>query len=172
MSKIEQSYIIPASPDEVWRALTEPELIAEWSGGDAEFEPTVGVVYSLWDGSIGGEILEVVPRKKLVQSWKPDDWTIENSVVTFTLSPVSEGTRVDLLHENVEDFDFEGTTEGWGLYYLGAIQRMFEARPRNARPRNAKLTKSTKTAKRTTAKKGKVVAKRKVVAKKTSKKKK
>ncbi len=168
MHKIEQTYIIPASPDEVWRALTDPELIEEWSGADAEFEPEVGVTYSLWDGSIGGEIIEVVPRKKLVQSWKPEDWTIEDSVVTFTLSPVSKGTRVDLLHENVEDFDFEGTTEGWDLYYLGAIKRMFETRPRNAKPRSTKLVKRTKTAKKTSAKANAKTAKGTKAAKKTT----
>ncbi|MBI5030207.1 MAG: SRPBCC domain-containing protein [Chloroflexi bacterium] len=190
MNKIEQSYIIPATPEQVWRALTEPELIEEWSGADAEFDPTVGGVYSLWDGSISGEIIEVAPRKKLVQSWKPDDWTIENSIVTFTLSSVSKGTRVDLVHENIEDFDFEGTTEGWDSYYLGAIKRMFEANTKvtkgnakktttKARTKKAKGTKGAKkiTAKARTknvkaAKKGKVVAKNKVAAKKTSKKRK
>jgi len=194
MKNIQQTYTIAATPDEVWRALTAPELIEVWSGADAEFEPTVGVAYSLWDGSIGGEIIEVVPHQKLVQSWQPEDWTIEDSVVTFTLSPVKDGTRVDLFHENVEEFDFEGTTEGWDVYYLGAIKRMFEGRTRNTKTTkgtkaakgSAKKTKGTKTAKGDAkkakatkasvkrakgAKKGKVVAKRKVAAKKVSKKK-
>jgi uncharacterized protein YndB with AHSA1/START domain len=160
MKSINQTYTIAATPAEVWRALTEPELIEEWSGADAKFEPTVGVEYSLWDGSIVGKIVKIVPHQKLVQTWKPDDWTIENSVVTFTLTPTDDGTLVELLHENVEEFDFEGTTEGWDLYYLGAIKRMFEAKPRSAKP-----------AKKAKAAKGKkMAAKKKVAVKKSGKK--
>ena len=172
MKNIAQSYLIPATLAEVWRALTVPRIIEEWSDADAEFEPTIGFEYSLWDGSIGGEIVQVEKHKKLVQTWKPEDWTIDNSVVTFTLTPDGKATRVDLLHENVEDFDFAGTTEGWDLYYLGAIKRMFEARPRNAKGGNTKPAKKAKAAKKTTAKvaKGKTATKKKIVAKKSASK--
>lgn len=167
MNKIEQTYTIAATPAKVWRALTDPKVIEEWSGADAEFVPEVGTEYALWDGSICGEIVEVVPRKKLVQTWQPDNWTIEDSVVTFTLTPVAEGTRVDLLHENVEDFDFEGTTEGWDAYYLGAIKRMLEAKKRNAKPAKAG---SAKAAKKLKAPKAKMAVKKKVTVKKSVKK--
>ena len=132
----------------MWRALTDPEVIETWSDADAEFEPRVGAEYALWDGSIVGEIVEVMPRKKLVQTWQPDTWERDDSVVTFTLTPIGNQTRVDLLHENVEAFDYEGTTEGWDLYYLGAIKRMF-----HAKPAGMKSAKKAKTAKRASAKK-------------------
>lgn len=141
MDTIQQSYLINASPAEVWRALTDPELIETWSDADAEFEPRVGAEYTLWDGSIVGEIVEIVPRKKLVQTWQPDTWARDDSIVTFTLTPVGKKTRVDLLHENVEASDYAGTNEGWDLYYLGAIKRMFDAKP-------AKKARSTKLAKK------------------------
>ncbi len=127
MILIEQTYLIAATPAQVWQALTDPEIIAEWSGADAEYEPSVGTDYALWDGTITGGVLDVVPFKKLVQTWKPKDWTVDNSVVTFTLTAEGKHTRVDLLHENVEPSDFDGTREGWNLYYLGAIKKMLEA---------------------------------------------
>jgi uncharacterized protein YndB with AHSA1/START domain len=166
MNTIKQTYLIDASPRQVWHALTDPRLIEKWSGASATFEPEVGTDYSLWDGSIVGGILDVVPNEILVQTWKPSDWTIDNSVVTFTLTKVGNKTQVDLLHENVEEFDYEGTTKGWDIYYLGAIKKMLEENPGNT---NAGTTKSrnTKTAK--TAK-GNPVAKKKVVAKKSVKK--
>ena len=37
MKPIQQTYLIDATPAQVWRALTDPEIIAEWSGADAEF---------------------------------------------------------------------------------------------------------------------------------------
>ena len=157
MDTIKQTYLINATPAEVWRALTDPEMIEAWSDADAEFEPVVGVEYALWDGSIVGEIVEVTPRKKLVQTWQPDNWGRTDSVVTFTLTPVGKKTRVDLLHENVEAFDYAGTSEGWDLYYLGAIKRMFDTKL-------AKKIRNTKSAR------GKTAAKKKVAARGKSKK--
>jgi len=159
MDTIKQTYLINASPAEVWRALTDPEVIEVWSDADAEFEPRVGAEYALWDGSICGEIVEVVPRQKLVQTWQPDNWERDDSVVTFALTRVGKKTRVDLLHENVEDSDYDGTNEGWNLYYLGAIKRMLNAKP-------AKKVRNTKTAKKKKAAKGKTAAKKRVAARK------
>ena len=162
MNDIKQTYEIAATPAEVWRALTEPRIIEEWSGASATFPLRVGAAYSLWDGSIGGEIVEVVPMQKLVQTWKPQDWVRTDSIVTFMLLPHASGTRVDLHHVNVEESDFDGTTDGWDAYYLGAIKRMFEAQ-------KSKRTAAKKaTAKRKSAK-SKVV-KKKIAAKKTAKK--
>jgi uncharacterized protein YndB with AHSA1/START domain len=158
MNPIQQTYLIDASPQEVWRALTNPQIIEKWSGASAVFKPVIGADYSLWDGTIVGGILDVVPNKMLVQTWKPTDWTIDNSVVTFTLTKVGDKTQVDLLHENVEEFDYKGTTEGWDIYYLGAIKKMFETNPGVAKTRNAKP-----------AAKKKVIAKKSV--QKTTKKK-
>lgn len=158
MNDIEQTYEIAASPAQVWRALTDPAVIRKWSGADAVFPLEVGSAYALWDGSIGGEIVQVVPLQKLVQTWKPQDWTRTDSVVTFTLTPQGKGTRVDLVHANVEESDYDGTSEGWDAFYLGAIKRMLDAKPGSA-----KLAKKAKAAKK--AKPGK----RAVVKKKTTK---
>lgn len=128
MGDIKQTYVIAALPEEVWAALTEPEIIREWSGADAEFPLEPGAAYSLWDGSIGGEIVEFVPGQRLVQTWKPQDWVRQDSVVTFTLVPHPDGTQVDLHHRNVEESDYDGTDDGWDTYYLGAIKRMLEER--------------------------------------------
>ena len=152
MDTIKQTYLINASPAEVWRALTDPEVIEAWSNADAEFEPVVGAEYALWDGSICGEIVEVTPRKKLVQTWQPDNWERTDSVVTFKLTPVGKKTRVDLLHENVEAFDYAETCEGWDLYYLGAIKRMFDAKG----AKKTKAAKGKKAAKKKTAPRKKV----------------
>lgn len=167
MKKIKQSHLINASPAEVWRALTNPNLIEEWSGANAKFVPEVGAKYALWDGSFCGKIVEVVPNKKLVQTWQPDYWETEDSVVTFTLTPVGGKTRVDLLHTNVEESDYAGTREGWELYYLGAIKQMLEERAPKRKPGSTKPTKKAKPAKKPAAKKaGKESATRKKATRK------
>ncbi len=154
MSTIKQTYVIAATPEEVWHALTDPDMIREWSGEPAEYVPQVGAPYALWTGSIVGEILDVVPGERLVKTWRPVDWTRQDSVVRVTLVPEEGTTLVDLVHENVEEADYNGTSEGWDVYYLGAIKRMLEARNagqgestrKPAQPRETTPRASTRTA--------------------------
>ncbi len=175
MNIIKQTYMIAAPAEDVWRALTDPRIIQEWSGAAAEFPLEEGATYSLWDGSIGGEIIEVVPGERLVQTWKPADWTRQDSVVRFVIIPEDGTTRVDLVHENVEESDYEGTDEGWDLYYLGAIKRLLEAPTpkKRAAPKKKVVAKKkspaskARTTKKTAARK-KTVASKRAKAKKTT----
>ena len=157
---IEQTYDIKAAPEEVWRALTDPQEIREWSGANGYFIPQPGAMYTLWDGQITGKVLKVEPNVLLSQTWQPIEWTRTDSVVTFMLGRSKAGTKVVLLHENVEDSDYDGTTEGWDIYYLGAIKKMLEKRAKSSQA--AKGIKAGKTvAKRAAAKKSKPTSKSK-----------
>ena len=154
MSDIKQTYDIAAPPADVWRALTDPRMIKEWSEAGAVFSLEIGAAYSLWDGSISGEIVEIVPVQRLVQTWKPQDWTRTDSIVTFTLTPRGKGARVDLVHVNVEESDYAGTSEGWDAYYLGAIKRMCETKARSTKSaKRAKTAKNAKGAKKRSTRK-------------------
>lgn len=172
MDRIEQTYLIDASPEQVWQALTDQGMISEWSGAPAVFTAEPGTQYSLWNGDIGGRIVEVVPQERLVQTWKPTSWTVDDSIVTFTLSPSDGGTRVDLIHENVDETDYEGTNEGWDIYYLGVIKKMLEAPKPAPKKTAAKKAPAKKAAAKKKAPAKKVSSRaKKTVAKKKAKKK-
>ncbi len=181
MDRIEQTYIIAGTPEEVWEALTNPELIPQWSGAPATYTPEPEAEYSLWGGDIGGRVVQVEPGQRLVQTWQPTSWQRDDSVVTFLLTPTDEGTRVDLVHDNVEESDYAGTTEGWDIYYLGPIKKMIEGRapqqptPKKRAPAKKKTSvktrkasaKKTATSKKSTSKRAlKKTAKKKSAAKK------
>ena len=133
MPTIEQRYLIAGSLEDVWKALTDPNLIRTWSGADATFRAEPGADYSLWGGDIRGRVLEVEPGVRLVQSWKPDDYP-DDSLVTFLLKPSDHETEVSLTHENVPDWDYDDTNQGWDIYYLGAIKKMIEASAPREKP--------------------------------------
>lgn len=175
MLRIEQTYLINAAPEEVWAALTDPTLQAQWSGQRAQFDARVGGTYQLFDDYVTGEIVEADAPNKLAQTWQPDDWTITDSVVSFVLTPVEGGTQVVLVHENVQPEDFEGTSQGWDDFYVGAIKKMLEAPKPTAKPKakpkakpNAKVAKKAKPAKKAAVKK-KPVVKNKTTAKRAVK---
>jgi uncharacterized protein YndB with AHSA1/START domain len=114
-----------ASPEEVFEALVNPNIIQDWSGDEAKMSGEVGGKFSLWGGQMFGINLEVVKNKKLVQEWCYDQWEAP-SKVTFTLKGKGKITIVDLLHEDVPEKSVNSITDGWSAYYLGAMQEMFE----------------------------------------------
>ena len=86
-------------PEKLWRALTQPHLIAEWLMKN-DFQPRVGHRFSLrgeWGGVLDCEVLVVEPNSTLSYTWNhPHDDPAFNlkSVVTFTLTPTHGGTRL------------------------------------------------------------------------------
>lgn len=114
-----------ASPEKVFEALVNEEIIQHWSGDEAKMSPEVGARFSLWGGQMFGTNLEVVKNKKLVQEWCYDQWE-EPSKVTFLIKGSGEDTIVELIHEDVPERSLKNITDGWNLYYLGAMQEMFK----------------------------------------------
>lgn len=127
MLRIEQTYLIRATPEQVWQALTDAAMMRQWSGQPAAFDPQPGGRYQLFGDYVTGQVVEIDAPNKLAQTWKPQDWTVEDSVVTFLLTPTAEGTRVELIHENVQPEDYEGTSRGWDESYVGAVKTILEA---------------------------------------------
>jgi uncharacterized protein YndB with AHSA1/START domain len=125
MPTIEQTYEMNATPEEVFEALVNPDLIQDWSGDEAKMSAEIGAKFSLWGGQMFGTNLEVITNKKLVQEWCYDQWETP-SKVTFTIKIKGKKTIVNLLHEDVPEKSVNSIADGWGVYYLGAMQEMFE----------------------------------------------
>ena len=86
-------------PEKIWRALTEPHLIAEWLMKN-DFRPDIGHRFNLtgeWGGVLDCEVLDIEPHRTLSYSWNfsHDDVAFDlRSVVTFTLTPIAAGTHL------------------------------------------------------------------------------
>ena len=120
MKDFKKYYILPASPEEVYLALTNPNTINLWTGEEAEMSTEPGSEFSLWEGSISGKNLEFEEGKKIVQEWYFGDQT-ESSIVTIKLHPHKDGTSVELRHSNIPDSYFEDIVEGCDDAYFGSL---------------------------------------------------
>lgn len=110
------------SPDKVWRALTEPALLAQWLLPVIGLKLDVGTAFTFktqpvggWDGTVQCRLLEVEPKRKLRYAWVVGDM---NTVVTFTLEPTAQGTRLRLVHSGFrpeQKQNFGGARYGWKL---------------------------------------------------------
>jgi uncharacterized protein YndB with AHSA1/START domain len=111
-------------PEKLWRALTQPHLIAEWLMQN-DFKPAVGHRFNLrgdW-GGVDCEVLTVEPNKTLSYTWDyphADPAYNLKSVVTFTLTPTRTGThlRMEQVGFRPEQRQaFGGAKGGWRQHF-------------------------------------------------------
>ena len=78
-----------ASPDEVWRVLTEPESLARWLHAEARLGLEPGGAFAM-GSSIAGHVNEIDPGRVLELTWRASGE--EESLVRFELHPRDEET--------------------------------------------------------------------------------
>lgn len=82
-------------PEKIWRALTDPKILAQWLMPN-NFKPELGHEFEFrskpvggWDGIARCKVLEIDPPRHLVYSWGSNKIA---TVVRFTLDPEDGGT--------------------------------------------------------------------------------
>jgi activator of HSP90 ATPase len=124
MKDFKKYYIIPAHPDEIYLALTNPLTIHLWTGEPAEMSTEPGSQFSLWDGSIVGKNVEFETGKKIIQQWYFGDQE-EESIVTIKLHPHPRGTSVELKHTNIPDEGYNDIVDGWNDVYFASLYEFY-----------------------------------------------
>lgn len=105
---------LPHPPEKIWRALTQPHLIAEWLMKN-DFSPEEGHRFNLvaeW-GSVECQVRTVEPYLSLSYSWDTKDL---RSVVTWTLTRTREGTNLRMEQRGFRPDQtsyFQGASVGW-----------------------------------------------------------
>ena len=111
-----------ATPESVFRYLTEPALWTRWQGRAVVLEPVPGGVFrvTMDEGQVvEGRFLEVEPNARVVVTWgwhghprmPPGTTTVE-----FDLVPDSGGTLLRLTHHGLPPDDLPMHQAGWDLY--------------------------------------------------------
>jgi uncharacterized protein YndB with AHSA1/START domain len=105
---------VPFPAEKIWRALTQPHLIEEWLMKN-DFKPVVGHNFNLrgdW-GAVDCQVRAVEPNKTLSYTWGALGL---ESVVTWTLTPTSTGTRLrmeQLGFRPDQQQAYQGAKYGW-----------------------------------------------------------
>ena len=114
---------LPHLPEKVWRALTDPVLLAEWLLPAVGLKLEPGAAFTLktqpnpgWDGIVNCRILEVDAQRKLSYRWVVGFGL--DTVVTFTLTPTASGTRLFVVQSGFkpdQKQNFGGARYGWKM---------------------------------------------------------
>jgi len=92
--EIERDIVFPASPAEVWEALTEPERLEEWFASEVSLDARPGGegVFRWGDGDERRAVVrELEPEERLVLDWEDD------GQVVLELEEVDGGTRLHVV---------------------------------------------------------------------------
>jgi len=105
-------------PEKIWRALTQPHLIAEWLMQN-DFILTQGHRFTLrgdW-GAVACQVMEIEPQKTLSYSWAANGL---ESVVTWTLTPSAAGTQLRMEQSGFradQEQAYQGARYGWQKFF-------------------------------------------------------
>lgn len=128
--------VIRTSPEELWRALTDPESIRQyWYGVNVECSWKKGAAWRLSfpDGRLAdaGEILEIDPPRRIVIRWR-NEWNPEMkaegpSRCAIDLEPVDGAVRLTIAHDldRPESKFIQGVARGWP-YTLSNLKSLLE----------------------------------------------
>ena len=111
------------APEKLWRALTQPHLIAEWLMKN-DFQPVLGHRFDLsanW-GVVACRVTEVEPNQKLAYTWEALGL---ESVVTWTLTPSNNGTLLRMEQIGFrpdQEQAYQGAKFGWPRFLASMEQ--------------------------------------------------
>ncbi len=136
--------VIPAPPAAIYDAWLHSRSHSDMTGGKANQSPRIGATVTAWDGYITGKNLELVPGRRIVQSWRTTKFTDDDpdSKIAVTLRPVAGGTRLTLRHSRVPDGHTSYEEGGWQDNYFTPMKAYFAKQAARLRRKYAGTKKS------------------------------
>lgn len=118
MAEYRTSIDIEAAPEVVFAFLVTDAGMTSWMGQWASLDAVPGGRFAVDIAGFParGRFLEVDPPRRMTVSWGfagNDTLPPGSSTVSFDLTPISAGTRVDLVHTDLPDDQVRGHIDGW-----------------------------------------------------------
>jgi activator of HSP90 ATPase len=116
---ITQSVVLPAPFEHLYRTYLDPALHAAVTGAPVTVAAESGTPFSAFHGQLSGMTLSVVAPRLIVQSWRSVNFreSDPDSTLILAFAPEGENGRIDLIHIDVPEQDYQGVSDGWEKYY-------------------------------------------------------
>lgn len=118
---------ISASAEAIYQAWLKSDSHTEMTGGEAEITNNLNEEFTAWDGYISGKNLELIPNKKIKQTWRTTEFkdSDEDSIIEVSFENTNDGTKITLVHTNLSE-DGEQYINGWKEHYFKPMKDYFE----------------------------------------------
>ena len=127
---------IRTTPEELWRALIEPEFTRQFwfdTTQTSDWKPGASWQIAFSDGRVGdsGEVIEIAPPRRLVLKWRnelfPEMMAEGYSRMTYELEPAGETVKLTLTHvmDKPDSKFIKGVSNGWPII-LASLKSLLE----------------------------------------------
>src|SRR4030042_1644330 len=122
------SSLFPVPPQELYDAWMSSKGHSGMTGSPATVSAVVGDAFEAWDGYIHGKNLELVPAKRIVQSWRTSEFSPDepDSRIEITLEPIGDTTKLTLKHTGLPPHGGQ-YEQGWVEAYFDPMQEYFSS---------------------------------------------
>ena len=133
----------PVSAERIYQAWLDGKEHGAFTGAAAEIDARVGGAHSAWDGYIQGTILELSPGRRIVKSWRTEEFPEGSPDSRLEILLTSEGgeTEVTLIHTEIPEGQGSKYEAGWADFYFEPMQEYFapakKATPKKVTPKKA-----------------------------------
>jgi uncharacterized protein YndB with AHSA1/START domain len=127
---------IRTTPEKLWKALMDPEFTRQYwcaTWQESEWKPGASWKIVIPDGRVAdsGEVLEIVPQRRLVLRWrnefKPELRAEGDSRLTYELEQQGESVKLTIIHEiDKPDSKFIGAVSNGWPQILSSLKSLLE----------------------------------------------
>lgn len=120
-STIYKTVALPAPAEELFAMYMDSETHGAFTGAPAKISDEPGSHFEAFGGLLTGTMLQVIKSRLIVQSWRSVNFADSDPDATLILSftPEEDGDgRIDLIHLDVPENDFQGVSGGWESRYF------------------------------------------------------
>jgi activator of HSP90 ATPase len=130
-STIYKTVVLPAPAGDLYAMYMDPAVHAAFTGASAKISEEAGSAFEAFGGLLKGRTLQVVKPRLIIQSWRSvnfaDDDPDSTLIIMFTEEEDNAG-RIDLVHLDVPENDFQGVSGGWESRYFAPWLEYLQAR--------------------------------------------
>jgi activator of HSP90 ATPase len=128
-NQIKVSATFSVSPKRLYSAWLNSKEHGAMTGEKATASNKVGGKYTAGSGYISGRNLELVPNKRILQSWRSTEFPAGHldSHLLIKLDEVKDGTKLTLVHSEIPDGQSAAYKKGWIDFYFKPMKRYFQS---------------------------------------------
>jgi len=119
---IQQSIVLHAAADSLFHSYLDPAVHSAITGFPVSIGAEPGATFGAFNNQLSGHILAVAAPRLIVQSWRSVKFRDSDPDSTLILAFTPDESdarhgRIDLVHLDVPEHDYQDVTEGWHKYY-------------------------------------------------------
>jgi activator of HSP90 ATPase len=122
----------PVSQAVLYKAWLSGEEHTKFTGNAAKINPKLNGKFTAWDGYISGKNIELLPDRKIVQSWRTTEFPdgSPDSTVEILFEKRGTGTKLTVRHSGIPFGQADGYKQGWKDYYFKPMKVYFSKKHR------------------------------------------